>query len=245
MNIYVQSRGFEQDYDYRWLEITDGSQQRDEPPMYQRISNLIDSKAFSVVLMRLPSNQLLLLITGIKASERRDIWNRRIRISIAWVGEYSDEAVFRMLAAKALDENEQNVLAKQIDDAVIFGSNQGFQVSFQNIARLVQIDQIQDLIQNDPPDKRRKVAKNSPEMKNALAEELKKTCLPTQEELLVVVTGIREIGVLKAAEVWRGLSSIAGTDGWEEISNSLFTKLVILFKTIILRTISILGYREL
>ncbi|MTJ55865.1 hypothetical protein FJR38_25980 [Anabaena sp. UHCC 0253] len=54
MDIYVQSRGFYQDDDYHWLEITAASQQSPEklPYILQRSTDLIESESPSVVIAR-------------------------------------------------------------------------------------------------------------------------------------------------------------------------------------------------
>ncbi len=219
MDIYVNSRGVEQDYDYRWLRITEIGQQRQEPPISEVIG-LIDSQADSVVLARLPDRQLLLLVTGMEARERRDMFNRQIRISVAWVGQISDEPILRWFAAHALDENERSALAEKINQAVTLGGSEGFQVSLPDIFQLVPTEQSGELVGSEPPDPSRKIGRTSPELKKALAEELKKCRLPAGQGPLVVVTEIQEKDVLEAAGVWRGLSSLVDRDGWEKLANS-------------------------
>lgn len=54
MKIYVDSRGFSQDYDYRWIEVTETAQKRAEelPYILRKAADLIESDAPSVVLAR-------------------------------------------------------------------------------------------------------------------------------------------------------------------------------------------------
>ena len=54
MKIYVDSRGFSQDYDYRWIEVTETEQKRPEelPYILRKTAELIESDAPSVVLAR-------------------------------------------------------------------------------------------------------------------------------------------------------------------------------------------------
>ena len=232
MEIYVLSRGFAQDDDYRWLRITENDQQRKEPPIYEEVIDLIESEAPSVVLVRSHA-QLFLLITAIKPEGRKDVWNRQIRISIAWLGKDSDEPVLRRLAARALEENERNSLTEEISRAVTLGGEAGFQVSFQDILQLASIDPTGELPENEPPDTKKKIGRTSPKLKNELSQELKKYHLPTEKGVLVslvVVTEIKERDTLEKAGVWRGLSSLADTEGWEEIPSSGLSKFLRIFK---------------
>ncbi|MBW4493560.1 MAG: hypothetical protein KME26_10850 [Oscillatoria princeps RMCB-10] len=218
MNIYVQSRGFEQDCDYCWLLITEEDQKRQDPPCYLQIADLIETEAPSVVLMRLPQGELLLLLTGIEALGRTDFYKRQILISVAWVGEASDERLLRAIAASALDEKKRKSLTDKINCAVTSGGPYGFQVSFHGVQKICKSflrSAARGLTGDAPPDITKKTSRNSPEMKNALAEELKTCRLPAGYGLLVAVTGIQEGSALQAAGVWRGLSSLADTDDWQ------------------------------
>lgn len=218
--IYVQSRGISQDY--CWL--TENSQHRVPSPIPQQIIDLIQTEALSVVIARL-NNQLLLLVTGLEASERTDFQNRKIRNSVAWLGEDSDkdERTLRALAASAL----RGSLKEDIDRAVTSGGEEGFQVYFENIEELTS----RAKAENEPLKpgmEKKQIGRTSEELKRQLANELEKYCLPRSKSEaqaivpLVVVTGIQAREALEKAGVWRSLSSLidSNSNGWEELRNS-------------------------
>lgn len=121
MNIYVQSRGYDQDKDYCWIQVLeDGTVKSDIPPLSKKAVSLIESSSPSVILERLPEERLLLLITGIEPENRLDIINRQIRIDLAFVGTNSDgdEFALRQLTARALIEEQRKLLTAEIGAAV-------------------------------------------------------------------------------------------------------------------------------
>ncbi|KYC36115.1 hypothetical protein WA1_40975 [Scytonema hofmannii PCC 7110] len=206
MKIYVQSRGFSQDYDYCWLP--------EVPPILRqyRINDLIQSESPSVVLGRY-DNKLLLLVTGLEASERTDFQGRKIRNSVAWVGEDSEanEQKLRAIAAYAL----RGLLDTDLDKAVKFGGDSGFEVCFDTISHF-KVDEVK--LFNAKLES--KIGKNSEYLRNDIAYELEERCLPKGNSFnnipLVVVTGIKSVNALKQANVWRGLSNLVQGEGWLE-----------------------------
>ncbi|GAB1545467.1 hypothetical protein NUACC21_81430 [Scytonema sp. NUACC21] len=206
MEIYIQSRGFSQDYDYCW--------QPEVPAIIKqyRINDLIQSESPSVVLGRY-DNKLLLLITGLEASERIDFQRRKIRNSIAYLGkdcEESEEKI-RAIAACAL----RGLLEADIDKAVSFGGEYGFEVSF-DVINQMKVDEVR----NFDAKLESKIGKNSEYLRNDLAYELEERRLPKGNGFsntpLVVVTGIKSEKALKEAGVWRGLSNLVRGEGWQE-----------------------------
>lgn len=225
--IYVQSRGISQDY--CWL--TENIQHRVPSPIPQQITDLIQTEALSVVIARL-NNQLLLLVTGLEASDRTDFQNRKIRNSVAWLGEDSDkdERTLRALAVSALRGSLKNSLKdslkEEIDRAVKSGSEEGFQVSFKDIRELTSRAEAGDQPLK-PGMEKKQIGRTSDELKDQLANELEKYRLPRSESEaqsivpLVVVTGIQAREALEKAGVWRSLSSLidSNSNGWEELRN--------------------------
>lgn len=140
MNIYVQSRGYDQDKDYCWLQvIEDGTVKPEIPPLSKKAISLIETSSPSIVLERLPEERLLLLITGIEPEKRLDIINRKIRIDLALVTTNSEEEEFalRQLAADALIEEQRKLLTVEISGAVELLKNPGFlQVYPEDIERV-------------------------------------------------------------------------------------------------------------
>jgi hypothetical protein len=206
MKIYVQSRGFSQDYDYCWLP--------EVPPILRqyRINDIIQSESPSVVLGRY-DDRLLLLVTGLEASERVDFQGRKIRNSVAWIGEDNEanEQKLRAIAAYTL----RGLLDIDIDKAVKFGGEFGFEVAFDTIARF-KVDEVQQF--NAKLES--KIGRNTEYLRNDVAYELEERCLPQDNDFnnipLVVVTGIKSVNALKQANVWRGLSNLVPGEGWLE-----------------------------
>ncbi|MGB3511811.1 MAG: hypothetical protein WBA93_21760 [Microcoleaceae cyanobacterium] len=226
MQIYIESRGFSQDDDYRWLKVTEQSQSRidkeDLPAIMQEANQLIDSEAESVVIGR-KNNELLLLITGVKALDRVDFADRQIRISVAWLilDSQDNERVLRMLAATILDAEKRQHLTAEITQAVSLGGETGFQVNFEQIQKLTNVSQAQNLLQDELPSTSRKIAGLSAKCQAELTSELQQYRLPTQEGLIVVVTGIKKAETLINAGIWRGLSSLVSSQDWQIIQGNL------------------------
>lgn len=215
MEVYVQSRGFSEDYDYCWLKITHNAQQRLILPILIRckIADLIQSEAPSVVLAR-DSGELLLLVTAQEASEERiDFRGRKIRNSVAWVGQDFDEPVLRAIAVRAL----RGLLKDEIDRAVNFGGEYGFEVSLSAFSQLASMKEVGNLSAN----LEKKIGKSSQSLIDDLVYELQKHCLPREDGPLVVVTGIKSEAALKQAGVWRALSSQVNGSDWQKIGDSI------------------------
>jgi|GEM_PF-2490839 len=208
MEIYVQSAGVSQEQDYFWQEIN--SQQRtEEPELVQAFKHLLDTQSYSILIGR-KSQRLILLVTGMKASQRKDYRGRTIRNSIAFITEERNERKIRGLAVAALNKE----LEKPIDNAIKEGGECGFKVSNQDIEELItqlfDSRNIGDQVTRYPDCKIGKNSKNLDDNnKNIeiIANELAKDRLPQHIETLVVVTGAKNEETLKKAGVWRGLSN--------------------------------------
>lgn len=213
MKIYVQSRGISQDY--CWLN--ENQEIEEEPDLVKKVQNLIESEALSVVLAR-NSDNLLLLVTGLKSSERKDYRGRTISNSVAWIAQDTEEneCILLAIAAHALRDS----LKKDIDSAVNSGGEKGFKVSFEKIRELA-VAPVEK--QPLPWDKKKQEIKYaSKENKEKLADELKAYCLPQHKSgLLVVVTGIQDKETLEKAGVWRGMSNLVTKDKEENQQSQL------------------------
>lgn len=219
MEIYVQSRGIAQDY--CWLDNDLNIVEAD--PLVKQAKDLIESEAFSVVLAR-NNNKLLLLVTGLKSSKRKDYRGRTIRNSVAWIAQDTEEneCTLRAIAVHAL----RGSLKKDIDDAVKSGGEKGFEVSFKKIKTLTETTTNpakSELLGSDK--EKPKIGRTSDKLKQELASDLEKYLLPKhkldnqQFMPLVVVTGIQDEETLKKAGVWRGLSSLvdSNSQSWEDM----------------------------
>ncbi|NEO33115.1 MAG: hypothetical protein F6K36_22360 [Symploca sp. SIO3C6] len=216
MEIYVQSRGFSQEDGYCWLP--------EKPSILatSQVSDLIQSESPSLVLGRY-SSKLLLLVTGLEASKRRDFRDRKIRNSVVWVSEDSEQEqrILRMIAVRAL--RDWDSLREDINVAVQFGSEQGFQVLFEEIKLLTMKGK--DLPAsgqlNNDEELNYKISKNLAERKQELANLLEQYSLPKREGSLLVVTEIKAEETLVKAQVWRGLSNLVNSDNWKVIGTQV------------------------
>ncbi|MEA5472060.1 hypothetical protein [Spirulina sp. 06S082] len=227
LELYIRSRGFNQNFDYCWTQVTENTHDRKEtlPELFENDANtLIYSESSSLILSR-RNDRLFLLITAIEPKERLDFSGRQVRISIAWIGDdlKENELVFRKMAAQVLTDEGISQITEQISEAVTFGGQYGFQGDFiklQNIIKLdTDIDSIQSNTLTEYKQTSHKLAKLTPQMKKKLAEELLQFQLPkvvssSEGYPLVVVTEIKKEETLRKAFVWRGLSGLIDRDDW-------------------------------
>jgi cell division protein FtsB len=117
-------------------------------------------------------------------------------------------------------------LKKDIDRAIKSGGEEGFQVSFEDIKEITSRAKAGDQPLK-PGMEKKQIGRTSDELKDQLANDLEKYCLPRPESEaqpivpLVVVTGIQAREALEKAGVWRSLSSLidSNSKGWEELGN--------------------------
>ncbi|MHC5729887.1 MAG: hypothetical protein ACYTXY_38385, partial [Nostoc sp.] len=124
MEIYVQSAGVSEQQDYIWQKITETGQKRvDEPILVKNFKDLLQTEAPSIFIGR-ESNKLILLVTGMKATQRKDYRNRTIRNSIALIAQdnQENEQKIRGIAVLALEGK----LVNEIDSAIKEGGQWGF-----------------------------------------------------------------------------------------------------------------------
>ncbi|WP_066426212.1 hypothetical protein [Anabaena sp. 4-3] len=217
MDIYIQSRGISQDYFWLKIGVHENEDIRKNPPIPPReFTDLIDTDAHSLVLGR-SQGKLILLVTGLKTSERADNRNRPIRNSVAWVGDASDEAIIKSLTVQALRDELQQI----IDKAVKSGGENGF-IVLPNERENFKPNAINQ--GKSPADSTAKFEELSPENQEKLARELEQITAFPKQKLLVVVTGIRKNSDLEAAGVWRGLSSLIDKHGTSETKQSRETE---------------------
>lgn len=221
MDIFVRSRGVESQKDYTWLKITPTTQEKIEhfPDLFQYEStHLIYAEKPSVVLSR-RSGQLLLLITAIAPKARGDSYKRQIRVSVGWIGESCPEnqIAFRLLAARALDEQEVDTLTQEIAEAVPLGGVDGFEPNFHKLLSLITSGQNenQNLTLSEEEENFNKLAQLSPQIKQSLVKMLTKFDLPKREGVLVVCTTNKTESTLKQSKVWRGVSSLVKSSYWK------------------------------
>lgn len=228
MDTYVFSRGFDQNFDYCWLKLTEEIQERVNElptPFAQDTNNLIYSDSFSILISR-RENQLFFLITALKPENRFDFTGiRQIIVSVAWVGVDSadNELLFRMLATQALNDEGLSQITQIISQAVTLGGQYGFQADLNLLNSLLDLDKAKEVVQDSPLNGygqvTHKLAKLSPIMKSKLADELLRFRLPKGSLSLagcplVVVTEIKKEETLREALVWRGLSNLVEHNDW-------------------------------
>jgi WD40 repeat protein len=209
VKIYILSAGISQQQDYIWQEITEtGEKPVDEPIWVSKFKQLLDTQAHSIFIGRKSNeNKLILLVTGMKASERKDYKNRTIRNSIALIAEdnQKNEQKIRGIAVLALKEE----LDREIDCAVKKGGELGFEVDYAGIKNIIDKASLHT-DSTSAGTEHLMIGKNSPDNIEKIINELEKCRLPQNKdsEILVVVTEIKAEDVLKQAEVWRGLSNL-------------------------------------
>ena len=210
MDIYLKSRGVSKGYS--WLD--ESQKQIPDPPDLKEAIQIVDSDDFSIVLHRL-GGPLSLLITGLESQNRTDNRTRKIRNSVLWVADESQEGALRAIAIQALGEE----LAFKVDRAVSSTNNDlGFQVDFEQLGFQTLVNE--PLSQGQAADLTSKIG-NLSELKDELIEELKQYSLPKKEGilLLVIVSPTVPKATLERNKVWRGLSdTIDAQDDWIEIS---------------------------
>lgn len=223
MDIFVRSRGAESKTGYTWVKLTETAQEKidDFPDLFQDEStNLIYSENPSVVLSR-KNGKLLLLITAIQPLGRGDFYKRQIRISVGWIGEDSaeNEEAFRLLAARALDEEENPQLTVEIAEAIPLGGIYGFESDYRKLFALITSCQVQYKVDSqqltEQEEQFNKLAQISPETKQSLVQMLRQFQLPKRGGVLVVFTTNKTEGSLKQAKVWRGISSLVKSPHWK------------------------------
>ena len=225
MKIYVQSCGIAQKHGYCWLG-EDSQKRVDEPEQVKKIQHLIDSEAHSLILARGDSDELLLLVTGFTASERKDFMGRTILTSVAWVGKKDDEGKLRAIAVRALqsfrgEDSLNDIISKAVQpdttegvsDAVQPDTTEGFKVKFESLAAEKLAKTVE--VKNKEPNLTMKIG-IADNRAGELKEDLKEYKLPGKKGPLVVYTGSKNQSALEEAKVWRGLSSLVQNENWDE-----------------------------
>jgi hypothetical protein len=212
MKVYLQSAGNSPDFDYAW--------QQEVPSFLSRISGYIQSESPSVVLCRF-DGQLFLLVTALESATKKDFAGRVIRHSVAWICEDNDdnEMLLRAISVEAL----QGVFSSKVDKLVDLDRKTGFtfrEEDFQTLGNSILLKGEIENSQLDDSEITRKIAKNSQKLKEDLAYKLQHFSLPSNYELLVVVTGIKSEDSLSQANIWRSLSSLVQSENWKSVSNT-------------------------
>jgi len=206
MKNYVKSRGISKGHS--WLD--QNQKEISNPPILNSVIQMVDSDDFSLVLYRL-EGQLSLLVTGLETKNRTDNRTRKIKNSVLWVGDNSDEAILRKISIQALNGE----LAAKIDQAVFSENNaQGFTVKFD----LLKPENLGLQAVENNPDNSNKIG-NLSACKNDLIGDLRQYSLPIQEGMLVVVVSSTvSQSSLEREKVWRGLSDVISGDEWVDLS---------------------------
>jgi hypothetical protein len=212
IQIYVQSAGISQEQDYFWQKISNSSQQTiNEPELVQEFKHLLNSQAYSILVGR-KREQLILLVTGMKASKRKDYRGRILRNSIAFIADATseNERTIRGLAVAAL----KNDLEQSLDKAIQSGDQSGFEVDYQKIESLIN-QFASNIVGNEDISPEPKIGKNSEQNMREVADELAENSLPKRMkriETLIVVTEAKNEATLNNARVWRGLSNLVKSE---------------------------------
>ena len=223
MDIYIQSRGKKQDWDYRWLRIESDKYYPENPNfLTQPISNstlkpinLIESQKQSIILAA-NQDSYCLLVTGLTSENRTDFAGRSIRNSVLWICQKdSDNARVRSLLIRAL----KGKLEREIDKTIDVGGEYGFEVDRESLLKLS--NSVSNVENNRNTDPSYKIGSNSESLRQEIALELQTSPLPDRNGLLVLVTNIKSASVLKEAAVWRGLSNRIKNEEFEVYSSGV------------------------
>lgn len=225
MTIYIQSRGKNQDQDYRWLKIKSNECYPENPEfLLQPINSfkvrsidLIESQKPSIILIS-KHNDYCLLVTGLNAREERsDFTGRLVRNSILWIcrKDSKDSKDIRSFLIDAL----RGELEEKIDSCINNSDNEyGFEVDYLSLQELINDIKVES---NNNTDTNNKIGNNSEYLRQKLALELENNPLPDIEGLLVLVTSIKSASSLKEISVWRGLSNRVIYEEFEDYSFSV------------------------
>ena len=200
--IYIQSRGIAPEDDYCWLKIEDTNQLVAIPQILNQLGlvSLVDSQMFSLVLAR-HQQYFILLITGLEATPGEvDFMGRKIRNSLVWMSP--EEATIRALTVAAL----QGKLANPVEETISREVNpkQSFTANPQKLHSLIDLVSL-DYYHNSYS--ACQLGNNCESLRQQLALEIQANCLPTNHELLIVITTIKSASDLEKLKVWRGLSN--------------------------------------
>jgi len=210
-SFYVQSRGVSHKYDYQWKKITHGEQQHDDAKFILRLNESLDTEyePFSLLIARTEEGWCL-LITALR-SNRKDFQNRVIRNSLAFIFDEEQERELRSIAVRFLG-GEVESICNELDQIITDDENEnvGFRVKYDDFCELFS-DNVNGIDDGQAKNKCL-IGKTSPRLLSDLAETLRKTKLPQEQERLVVVTGIKKPD--KLANVWRALCSLEKSQDW-------------------------------
>ncbi len=207
-SFYVQSRGVSHNYDYQWKKITPDEQQQDDAKFILPLNEFLDTEyePFSLLIARTEEG-LCLLITGLQ-SNRKDFQNRVIRNSLAFIFDEDKEQELRGIAVRFLEDEKS--IRKKLEQIITDDEKLGFRVKYDDFCELFS-DKVNGIGDGQPKNECL-IGNTSTLLLSDLAETLRKTKLPQQQEKLVVVTGIKSPE--KLAKVWRALCSLEKSTGW-------------------------------
>ncbi|MGP1386591.1 MAG: hypothetical protein ACTS2F_23735 [Thainema sp.] len=216
-NIHVQSRGYQQENDYRWVKVNQQGDPRFEMPFFidshnnLNLLDFIETQRPSVILAH-QGNYFFLLVTALEADSTRLDWaNRPIRNSIAWTFEQDEEGVnekkIRAITILAL----QNKLSTKIHQMILNDDSKdyGFRVNFSSLNTIGNsYRELKDL----DPNLKRWISGDSEDTRQKLCDELRTSRLPQQNGLLILVTTLKNKDFLRQVPVWRGISCRSDED---------------------------------
>ncbi|TVQ41837.1 MAG: hypothetical protein EA365_16660 [Gloeocapsa sp. DLM2.Bin57] len=227
-SIYIQSRGITPEDDYCWLKIEDNNQVTAIPEILNRLSlvSLIDSQMFSLVLAY-QQPYFILLVTGLEATPPElDFMGRKIRNSLLWISP--EEAQIRSLTVAALEGQLANAL-----EEIIYRDNNlnnSFRIDTDQLEKLTDLVKLNYYNNSYNP---AQLGNNNETLRQQLALEIQTNCLPTNRQLLIVITSIKSAIDLERLKVWRGLSNRISSD---ELTPTTATEKKTLVNTAVIAT---------
>lgn len=177
-------------------------------------------------------------ITGqinLKKIPREDSEPRQIVIDVTWIEEDNPRTdyFFRKMVAFALQDENRASLTEKIDQSVLFlkdippeqltetqNNQSGFYPCFDELSQLIFTENLETIPESKSPHLIPKIGKNIPDLRNELSREISECYLPSEPDILVVVTGFKKRETLEKAGVWRALSELVNQEHWEEVEIS-------------------------
>lgn len=223
-NIHIQSRGYKQENDYRWVKVIPQDDLKFEMPFFIdsrsgfKLLDFVETQRPSVILA-CQKDYFFLLVTALETDSARLDWaNRPIRNSIAWTFKKDEEGInekrIRAIAILAL----QNKLSTKVHQAIKNDNakDYGFSADFSLLNTIGDsYDELKDLA----PNLKSWISGDAEDIRQKLCDELKTYSLPRRNGLLILVTTLKSKDFLRQVPVWRGIScrSTEGIEWLEDI----------------------------
>lgn len=207
IDICVRSRGVGPLFDYSWVALNSKNFSDENYKQMVKLEELIDPDQFSIVVMR-HSSDIFMLINKLGSRHKKDYQQRFIAHSIFLIAHASrneDEAKLRGLIVALLRQPQE--VMQEVDHFIETDATTsvGFAVNPQLAQYLMEFKATDK--QNPSKEILVKKANDLATSWKTIADEVDQHHFPTDNRILVVVTGIKDAKYLRDAKVWRGITT--------------------------------------